>query len=81
MPRLVEIIQDVDGQLSSKRVLAFSAFGAYLMTGVAAAFGHVLPDAFVAGLHTLTLGGLAMSVPDRFATPRPSTPDVPTQEK
>ncbi len=76
MSRLPEIFQDIDGQLSSKRVLAFSAFGAYLLTGVAAVFGHALPDAFVSGLNTMTLGGIAMSVPERFA---PSKPQEPAQ--
>ena len=71
MTRLVEIIQDIDGQLSSKRVLAFSAFGAYLLSCVGAAFGHPIPDALTAGLHTMTLGGLAATVPDRFAPARP----------
>lgn len=75
MSRLVEIIKDVDGQLSSKRVLAFSAFGAYLLTGIAAFFGHTLPDIFVSGLHTLTLGGIAAAIPERFAPPH----EPPTQ--
>jgi hypothetical protein len=74
MSRLVEIVQDVDGQLSSKRVLAFSAFTAYLLTGVAAIFGHAFPDIFVSGLHTMTLGGIAAAIPERFAPPQPGRP-------
>ncbi len=66
--RLVEIVQDIDGQLSSKRVAAFIALGAYLLVGVADAFGHVLPEPYTSGLEYLVLGGLAMAIPERFAT-------------
>ncbi len=75
MTRLIEIVQDVDGQLSSKRIVAFLALGGYFLAGVANVIGHALDPAFVSGLRDLTIGGIAMSVPERFAPARPDMPD------
>ena len=77
MTRLVEVLQDVDGQLSSKRIMAFIALGGYFLAGVANALGHALDAAFVSGLRDMTIGGLALSVPERFGNLRAKAGDPP----
>ncbi len=85
MTRLVEIVQDVDGQLSSKRIMAFVALGGYFLAGAANAFGHALDPAYVSGLRDMAIGGIALSVPERFGNLRgkdgPLPPMDPTNPK
>lgn len=75
--RLVEVVQDVDGQISSKRVVAFLALGGYFLAGAANALGHALDPAYVSGLRDLTIGGIALSVPERFGNLRAKAGDPP----
>lgn len=70
MSRLAEVFQDTSNQLSSKRVAAFVALACFVGASAVSLVGPVMPEIFVTGFRDIILGGLVLSVPEHFATPR-----------
>ena len=60
--RIIEIVEDIDGRLSSKRVAALSAVVAMIVLGSTG----LASDTLVNGLRDVALAGLAVTIPERL---------------
>lgn len=80
--KLVQFIQDSNGELSSKRLVAFTSFGFFVGAGCVNTFTHfVTPEIYATALRDITIGGLLLSVPEMFATAKQQSRSTTTMSE
>lgn len=61
------VFQDIDGQFSSKRTVAFIAMACLVVGFLAAIVGHVVPEYMFTNFTYIVGAGLGLAATERFA--------------